>query len=116
MTDSELQHLETTLGIKLPAPYVEIMRQFPAELQQWPAWAEAEGSRTFFFDVETILKANMEVRENPGQFVKVPKEFRSAWPKNLFLFGRYDDESWYLIDVNKRKPEVKSLFNGAISP
>ena len=105
MTDSELQRLQEALGMVLPAAYVEIMREFPAELQHWPAWADSE-RRTFYSDVDVILDANKKIRENPGQFVKFPKEFRAAWPKNLFLFGDYDSESFYLIDANKPQPEV----------
>jgi hypothetical protein len=116
MTDSELQRLEITLGITLPAPYLEIMRGFPADLKHWPTWADADGSRTFYSDVDVILNANKKVRENPGQYVKFPKEFRTAWPKNLFVFGDYDDETLYLIDVNNRNPEVGSVSNGAIRP
>ena len=33
----------SALGVTLPAPYVEIMRQFPDDLRHWPAWAASEG-------------------------------------------------------------------------
>ncbi len=115
MTDSELQRLQDTLGIVLPAPYAEVMRAFPPELRHWPSWADGE-SRTFYSDVDVILDANKKVRENPGQFVKFPRQYRAAWPKNLFLFGDDNSESFYLIDVNKPNPEVDSIFNGAIRP
>ena len=116
MTDSELQRLASALGITLPAPYVEIMRRFPDELRHWPAWAASEGSRTFFAHVDVILDVNTRIRANSAEFVRSPKELRAAWPKNLFVFGCYDDESFYVIDVNEANPLVNSLSDGAIRP
>src|SRR5262245_56471024 len=116
MTESDLQRLARELGVALPAPYLEIMRQFPDELRHWPPWAASEVSRTFFADLDVILQVNARLRKNPAQFVRFPKELRAVWPKNLFVFGCYDDESFYVIDVNEPNPLVNSLSDGAIRP
>src|SRR4051794_13168985 len=47
MTDGELRHVEATLGLKLPAAYVRLMRRFPKILEKWPGQDVEEEGKPF---------------------------------------------------------------------
>ncbi|MGL6072890.1 MAG: SMI1/KNR4 family protein [Fimbriiglobus sp.] len=113
MTDSDIQRIQETLGIQLPKVYVDLMLEFPEELKHWPAW-ENQAHLMFFSDVDMIIDLNMRVRNQPSQFVKFPREYRTSWPNHLFLFGQSTSESLHLINVRRRNPAVESISLNAV--
>lgn len=97
---SELKRIEKALGLKLPPPYVKVMREFSKELLSWPESADPN-RELFFTDADRIIQVNKRIRSKPSEFVSKPSELRKSWPANLYVFGTWDNRDWYVIDVTQ---------------
>jgi hypothetical protein len=113
MNDADVLRIQESLGIVLPEVYVKIMKEFPEQLKHWSAWA-SDSRLMFYSDVDMIIDINKRVRDNPSQFIKFPREYRTSWPNHLFLFGESTSESLHLIDVRRRNPSIESINLKAI--
>jgi hypothetical protein len=106
MTEAEFRQIERQLGLKLPAAYRKIMRDFPEDLADWPPPpGETENRRIedFLLDVDEIVKAQKAAR----------KRLREPLPPHSFVFGRSGDDFW-LIDTSKDNPRVDLVFDEMI--
>jgi hypothetical protein len=104
MTDTELDLLETTLGLKLPPAYRNIMRQFPEELREWPPEPGDTANNLiedFLLDPMEIVKAQKAARRRLGR----------GLPPHSFVFGR-SGENYWLIRTDVDDPPVKLVFDG----
>ena len=113
MTDADFKRIEKELGLKLPAAYVKIMRDYPDELRNWPDAPGANRSEWFFTDPQQVIDVNRQFRQSPGDFVKKPEPYRKQWPANLLVIGRYE-KNWHAVDVTRDDPPLVEIASGKV--
>jgi hypothetical protein len=95
MTKNDFKRLEEELGVRLPQAYLDLMREFPERLRNWPGLAIYKQREDFILDVERLLAANQRVR----------RKLREEFPPDGFVFGRQDKDYW-LLHVDKPQAPV----------
>jgi hypothetical protein len=91
MTEDDLQRVETTLAIKLPASYRAAMIAFPG-----PAFA-GNTDTEIWDDADAVIAFNAELRRGASGGVK-------PWPHHMFAMGHAGDGSPSAIDL--RSPDA----------
>src|SRR5688572_6124167 len=95
MTDADLDHIESALGLKLPEFYRRYMLNYPKWLaQKQPRWADVT-QWEFADNPERVIHFNQYVR------AAEPDEFFDdrTWPPEYFVIGSEDEQNWYFLDL-----------------
>lgn len=83
MTTDDIQEIEVSLGIGVPANYREWVASLP------PAGQETKSWHWVFNDPAAIIQANKELRENGCQ--------GEDWPHELFCIGEADGNHFFIL-------------------
>ena len=107
--DGILQQLEAMCGTKIPAEYIEIIRNFPEHLRDLPRSESGDESEGLISQVEFIaslndvLEINKEVRH--GSIVG-PDGQLFEWPEQLLVIGENGEGDYYCIDTDEEHDGV----------
>ena len=102
MNEQQLKQIESELGLKLPAQYVKIVRNFPEELKHWPKRPNAQAydrRNDFLLEPTKLLKANQAAR----------RKLRKDFPAAGFVIG--GDRTKWLIDTKAKNPRVDLIHS-----
>jgi hypothetical protein len=95
MTDADLDRIEATLALKLPAFYRSYMLNYPRWLlEQQPKWSNVT-QWEFADDADRVIHFNQDVRSRPSGEVFDDK----PWPPDYYLIGSEQDQNWYFLDL-----------------
>ena len=95
MTKADLDRIESTLDLKLPAFYPRFMLDYPKWLpEKQPEWANVT-EWEFANDADRVIHFNQYVRScEPGWFFDdIP------WPPHYFVIGSEAEQNWYFLDL-----------------
>jgi SMI1-KNR4 cell-wall len=95
MTDLDLDRIEDSLDLKLPAFYRRCMRDYPHWLQEkQPEWSNVT-EWEFADDPDCVINFNQYVRgcESGEFFDDMP------WPRHYFVIGSEAKQNWYFLDL-----------------
>lgn len=95
MTEADLDRIESTLSLRLPAAYRRFMLAYPAWLPaQQPDWSDVE-QWELANDPERVIHFNQYVRGfGAGEFFD-----DGPWPPHYFVIGSEHDQNWYFLDL-----------------
>ena len=102
MTEADLQRIESTLGLQLPAFYRGYMLEYP----RWLPESQPEGydvaAWEFTNDPARVIHFNRYVREfESGEFFDdIP------WPDHYFVIGSEQEQNWYFLDFREGSQTV----------
>jgi hypothetical protein len=95
MTKADLDRIETTLDLKLPASYRETILHYPQWLvEKQPSWSNVT-YWDYADDPDRVIHFNQYVRGfEPGEFFD-----EGPWPPHYFVIGSEEEQNWYFLDL-----------------
>ena len=102
MTEPDLNLIESTLGLDLPAYYRSFMLSYPTSLaEQQPEWSDVTNWE-FANCPKRVIAFNRYVRGcDVDEFFDDIK-----WPYNYFVIGSEQEQNWYFIDLQSDDEQV----------
>jgi hypothetical protein len=96
MTLTELDRIESALGVKLPEFYRQFMQDYPRWLlSKQPAYLKPVTVWEFADNPERVIAFNQYVRaQPPGEFVD-----DAPWPDEYFVIGSEADQNWFTLHL-----------------